>query len=65
MPEAEWIAGSGVAVVLAGVLVKFLLDLARSQQALITNHIHANTEALVKLAEAIRELREFMQREGR
>ena len=48
--------GGGFAVIIAGVLIKFILDMLRRQGETISNHIEHSTQATMEMREAIHEL---------
>lgn len=54
--NGELLVGSGFAAVIAGFLIKFLVDFVRRQQRTIENHIKHNTEAQMSQVETNREM---------
>ena len=54
-PITTFAVGGGFAVVVAGILIKFVLDMLRRQGETISNHIEHSTTATIEMRDAIRE----------
>lgn len=57
----EVLIGGGFSVVVAIALLKFVMDLVKSQQKIITNHINHSAQTMVDLKNAIQQLTEVLR----
>ena len=60
-PITTFAVGGGFAVVIAGILIKFVLDMLRRQGETISNHIEHSTKATMEMREAIHELTQVIR----
>lgn len=59
--NTEFAIGGGFAVVVAGVLIKFLLEQVKTSQQTIATFLVDDTRAKDKLSESLRELTIFLR----